>query len=596
VLTFKWLHSLPLQFGAILTLIIFALDPFAQQLVQFEDSIVFEDTRSSNSDKDIPYADQALTSIAKFYAMGSTMVTQSTAEDSDLANYTIEAELPVSMQSAILNGLSRSPSEIEKEALVQCPTGNCTWDPFDTVGVCHKCNDITDDLRREEGFGKILIALGGTQFDGKTIPSTAYVLPNGHFIANIDGCPPYNGESVWAECDDEQPLITYSDRRSTATTFGTGNPKKTNTMKDVNTLIWSTSIIYPDVGWANKSSSVLGDMPDDDSDDVIKWPEVEMKAQECALYYCMKTVRASVEGNQLTEDIQENKTVTLTDYSWERGDERPDAIPENIPPNDEKDSLEFHKYYSVVDYSDLTFNTTDVWSAYISQDSVKSISAYFQTLFKGQVTGPNYRKHLEDKLGKDAVGINGATYGPYDPETFAMESTPPAITNMWSWRKNNMTRVFHGLAASMTNEMRRNYDPEYVSNSEEDGERIQTALGTQWGKAGRSTVVYRIQWPWITLHGFMLLTGATFFCATLISDAGSRSRYDVPLWKSSSLATIRRGFEVGHLLQGAETVDDMDALARKVHVKVPREESIAEIPLTEHTSRPRPVSPMSTEY
>ena len=552
---------------------------------------MFEDTRTADGYG--AYDDQALNSLAKFYAMGSTMVTQSSAEDSDLTNYTIKAELPVSMQSAILNGLSRSPSDIEKEALVQCPTGNCTWDPFNTVGVCHKCNDITGDLRREKGFGKVLIALGGTQLDGSNIPSTAFVLPNGHFIANIDGCPPYNGK-FFTECDNEQPLGTYSDDRSTATTFGTGNRNKTNTMKDIKALIWSTSIIYPDVEWANRSSSALGEMPDDG--ETIKWPDVELKAEECALYYCMKTVKSSVEGNQLTEDIEEDKTSPLTDYSWVRGNERSNAIPENIPPDDEKDSLEFNMYYSVVDYSDLTFNTSTVWTSYVDQKSVKAISAYFQSLFKGDFTrGPNYKKHLEDKLGKGAVGINGATYGPYDPTTFAMESEPSALTNMWSWRKNNMTRVFHGLAASMTNEMRRNYDPDYLADPDQDEERIQTALAGQWGRAGRSTVTYRIQWPWIALHGFMLLTGAVFFCVTLLSDAGSRSRYDVPLWKSSSLGTIRRGFEVGHLLQGADTVEDMDVVARKVYVKVPREESVAEVPLTAEPIERRPVSPMSIE-
>lgn len=144
----------------------------------------------------------ALISRAPSYSMGKMTVTEEQILNSSYSNYSIETEIPLSMQSAIFTGLSRSLWEVEREPLVQCPTGNCTWDQFNTLGVCHKCNNITSDLKRMDGFGDVLVALTGSHFTA-TIPSTAFYLPNGHFIANIDGCPPYDGAN--AECDKNSP-------------------------------------------------------------------------------------------------------------------------------------------------------------------------------------------------------------------------------------------------------------------------------------------------------------------------------------------------------------------------------------------------------
>ncbi|KFZ06899.1 hypothetical protein V501_06971 [Pseudogymnoascus sp. VKM F-4519 (FW-2642)] len=100
--------------------------------------------------------------------------------------------------------------------------------------------------------------------DSVTFPSTAYTLPNGHFIANVDGCPPYNGFECDASCAREvydtnnYTYDIYADDKYTMTSFGAGNSSKTVTM-NVDTLIWSTSFIYPDVDAVTAASSPVGD-------------------------------------------------------------------------------------------------------------------------------------------------------------------------------------------------------------------------------------------------------------------------------------------------------------------------------------------------
>ncbi|KAH8687092.1 hypothetical protein BGZ61DRAFT_589439 [Ilyonectria robusta] len=554
-----------LQFGAILTLLAIGLDPLAQQLVQLQQSVVFE--RHGYDDPN----NVALISQAPSYSMGKMTVTEEQLLNSSYSNWSIETEIPLSMQSAIFTGLSRSLWEVEREPLVQCPTGNCTWGQFNTLGVCHKCNNITSDLKRMDGFGDVLVALTGSHFTA-TIPSTAFYLPNGHFIANIDGCPPYDGAN--AECDGKQPLVIYYDEGYAVTSFGTGNPNKTNSMKDIDTLIWSMSVIYPEVELLNVSTSQAAS----DERESIKWPNVPMRAMECAIHYCVKTVDSSVNGNQLIEEISEATDFIRDPDSWERSPEPDNNLPENIPPDDEVDSLEFDSRYSVASYSSLVLkspdNNTAPWYR-VDQVSVKSLSAHFQSLFKTNFQRPTglnntdaseIKKELEKKLGKGAVGFNGVSLGP-DSLDLSMKATPPALNGVWAWKRTNMTRAFNTLAISMTNKMRRNYEPGAESNSGQDTDRFQDGTMTQFGNVGSLTVVYDIQWAWISLHGVMLLSVIVFLCMTLISSA---SAADVPLWKSSSLATMRRGYEAGDVLDGAETVEDMENTARKAYVKVPR--------------------------
>lgn len=543
-------------------LLAIGLDPLAQQLVQLKSDFVFEYDSYADSQ------DRALISRAPFYSMGETMnhhyQAASGTNDSDYLIAT--TKIPLSMEGAILNGLSRPPWEVSREARVRCPTSNCTWNQFNTIGVCQRCNDLTSDLKRVDDVQELLLAANDDRFDGYTIPATAFTLPNGHFIANVDSCPPYNG--IFADCKDDQPLGIYSDRKFGLTSYGTGNPNKTNSMKDINTLIWSMSVIHPDVEALNKSGLTPGD--DGDTDGAIQlWPDIPLKATECALYYCVKTVNARVEGNQLIETITQAEGAELDPESWQRSDEPTDGGEANIPPEDEKNSMEFNLWYSVADYSELRFefpdNKTEQYYR-VSEKSVKSISNHFQGLFLDKWTNDTRsRREMDKKLGKGAVGFNGASFGP-SRDDLAMEAEPPSLNGLWSWTKTNISSRFDALSTSMTNEMRRNFDPRRDlspgQDADEEGEL------NYYGEVGRSTVLYDIRWPWIALHAAMLLSAITFLVITIINAGAVKT---VPLAKSHSLATIRYGHEVGHLLAGTNTVAGIEKIARRTYVQTGQE-------------------------
>lgn len=130
-------------------------------------------------------------------------------------------------------------ARVKQQSTARCPTGICTWPQFETLGVCHRCTDLSPHLKKNGNFSKVYAALTYRYADFVTwaeivnskVNATGFVLPNGHFL-------------VWADGETTR-LYDYLFNGSLMSTFGTGDPKKTNTMQDIDTLIWSMSFIHP---------------------------------------------------------------------------------------------------------------------------------------------------------------------------------------------------------------------------------------------------------------------------------------------------------------------------------------------------------------
>lgn len=62
------------------------------------------------------------------------------------SNITADGALPYDMKVATYNGLLSSNLISLPVPPVNCPTGNCTWDPFGTLAVSSDCVNITDHV------------------------------------------------------------------------------------------------------------------------------------------------------------------------------------------------------------------------------------------------------------------------------------------------------------------------------------------------------------------------------------------------------------------------------------------------------------------
>ncbi|CAG8905543.1 unnamed protein product [Penicillium egyptiacum] len=229
----RGLQVLPLQLGALLIVLAIGLDPFSQQLLQLEQRPRFVDEPAWHAD---PGA--AFTTLAMSFNWGKALYAHdwSRAENST-RNPVIrmKTELELSIQAAILNGDSRTRNVVDQQGTVQGPTGICTWDQFQTLGVCNRCQNLTPDLKRIDSFGEVYNALyndgsGDVYQKGN---GTAFTLPNGHFLMNMNDCSLSDGTYSYIS-----PTIGHAPpKQLTMSAFGTGDTNKTNSMQD----------LYPDM-------------------------------------------------------------------------------------------------------------------------------------------------------------------------------------------------------------------------------------------------------------------------------------------------------------------------------------------------------------
>lgn len=107
------------SFGATVAVVALALGPFAQQVVTYESRSV-ESPQGASINRALNYtgALPGKTSSTGFVPI-----------------------LP--LKSAVYNGLFAENGRPGASLAFSCPTGNCTWDPYETLAVCQSCVDLS---------------------------------------------------------------------------------------------------------------------------------------------------------------------------------------------------------------------------------------------------------------------------------------------------------------------------------------------------------------------------------------------------------------------------------------------------------------------
>lgn len=281
-----------------------------------------------------------------------------------------------------------------KQVQLKCPSGNCTWDPFESLAVCSICNDVATNLTVEQNWGSLVVAGIGVEYDVPTSdPVTKFKLPNGLFIDNMPN----------------------TDRIKTfwMTSFGTGNRDETVSLKDIDTLIWGMSFLRPH------------------NNDSTNWADVEIEAIECGLYYCVNQYTATVENTGISELEEPVTNASRSADSWKpaTGVAARDSL-------GGLDSLNFDLTLSGIGRSDLMLGD----SFNISQSAVDSISSFFQQTFL---------RSTDTNRSNPLSYISGYSHSDTDFGPVAMQ---PFISIP------DLRIPFVSLARSMTNSLRANSD------------------------------------------------------------------------------------------------------------------------------------------
>lgn len=484
--------------GALAILLSLAFDPFTQQLIQFVPDVVY--TADPGILTTLPYADK--------YSLGFRRATQAVSFGDTSGSQTmvgrrspswaatrrditkrevvaaVQASADFSMQSAVLYGLTNSLESVKQQTSYKCLSGNCTYPLSETLAVCSKCNDVGSSVKtskKQDTPGVIM--LDQSNLASTVANLTRFQLPNGAWIDNGDGLDP------WL-------LMTW---------FGTANQSRTVSMQNLDTLIWSMTMLRANNGG------------------VGKWPAVGIEATECAVYYCVKSYNTTIHNSTV---IQSSTVINAArdPTSWQPSVA---SIEEHYAKlnGSFNHSIAFNNPYSAIDRSDLRLK-----GGYnISQAAVDGISSFFEDTFtNAAISDPN----VNGFYANFGSGADGIEYVPSSINTF--------------FQATDLNSKFETLAESMTNSIRANGDG-------------QTSLP---GEYGTNVTKFSIHWIYIILPASIVLCAVVQLLLTMWESR------KIPLWKASTLATMSRGRFLGPMLDEAESVGEMESIVkqRDVHL------------------------------
>jgi hypothetical protein len=433
-----------------------------------------------------------------------TTITVTTEGRLNLSNPLV-AEADFALQSAVMFGATASStSSISQQLGFKCPSGDCDFAPYLSLGVCSRCENITPRLEQNTRSD-------GTQFFNlirdqslatRTPNSTEYRLPNGLFLNNQQG---------------EDDTLVY------LTMSGTANSSRTVAMGDIDTLLWSQTLI--------RLKGTPGSEPRK------KWPEADVEAFECGLYYCVQNYTSQVRNTSLAETPRVVENIKRNPTSWQMSN--PDlykGISKQVV-----DSLAFHPNESSIPRTDLQLRGDGGGNAWnISQTAVSGVNAFFQRSFSACLR--RQRICPPGTINDDPTSPNGfLVWGGKDVEY------EPALARTLH-ETQDLSKMFANIATAMSNAIR---------------DRADNAT-TAGGAVRSSLTVYSVKWLWIVPHAATLLGGLIFVFTTISSSWQARDQ--VSVWKSSELATLSRGAALGDMLASTKSLKEMEDRAKGTSV------------------------------
>jgi hypothetical protein len=230
----NWYGTLP-ALGALLMVVTLAVNPFMQQLIHYR----FRDVEQGAALLPVAY-DYGPSGVGGFFA----------------ANLTMKAAAYAGIVSPLDSTFNMTSS---------CPSGNCTWPPFQTLGVCSSCTNLTDQITR--------VPIEPQHYDGGG-PSNFH-LPNGFNLTTKETL--------------ESQGLTYMNVSTTAHMYS----EAYSTVDDF--TFNNLSIAYTERGSLMIDILVLRLRGLSNAGDDVTF------AQECALQYCVKKISAVQRNGELIE-------------------------------------------------------------------------------------------------------------------------------------------------------------------------------------------------------------------------------------------------------------------------------------------------------
>lgn len=387
-----------------------------------------------------------------------------------------------------------------------CPTGNCTWDPFESLAVCGSCTDVSDLLTYA------CISAPGDWLSNVTtvkanMTSFPFVQACGYYINATEDQPLLmtgfeNGPNGPGEALSLR-LLPLTDTSTRISLYGTGSIN----YKTIHNPI----VDFIVAGTAGDSSRV--------------YTNSSPTANECILHWCTKTFTPSYVKGQLNED------------------------PSNVFYDSGQPVNPWHTRLnsagqSVVDYvanfsltppiqhppgAEFTYGLSNITALEV----ILLFDAALPSYVTSNVTSSPILRYYNTVANSEGPLTRNFSSNPW---------LPP----------NNVSEYIERLANTMTHSLRIN------SNATEN----------MLGRAYILENFVQIRWEWVSLPIFLLAMSFIFLVATIVKSTSEQ--HEVGIWKNSALAVLLNGLDeplqrrVGPLRK----MRDVRSVANKWRVKI----------------------------
>jgi hypothetical protein len=457
---FKTLAAL----GAVITIFALALDPFFQQLVSFPDRWTLQAQNSS-----IPTVTTYNPTVPKEFRAGVEIVQSNIDMVGTLDKFFYDNG---TQPQAFGNGT-------RADIPLSCPTSNCTWPEYETLGFCNQCADVSELLSFACLDAKVdwIADLLGTGFEAEypngtvcgyflNVTDEAPVLMSGYLKEYVNSSAG-SGEEGEVLLSRSLPLVTNPDRLPL---YG-GSINFKHLRNPIVDVIIATA--------ANGTESVR--------------QHQRPVALECVLSWCVKTIKSSYWQAAYEEEvIDQTNNETSGPFPWL-------TVPFVSATLNGTDI-----YYT----EDITIRSNRTGAVFgVSNDTASREVAIFDDIFPSFTTLPK---------GADKPVLRNKFYmGQKGPMTRILDSNP------WLYPDdlgNHMDR----LSVAITNVIRSSGDTESVL-----------------GKSYTMENYVSVRWEWSSLPLGLLFLSLVFLMATVVKTSREEGR--VSVWKTSAIATLLYG-------------------------------------------------------
>ncbi|KAF2098765.1 hypothetical protein NA57DRAFT_76004 [Rhizodiscina lignyota] len=437
----KFLHVSAI--GAVVTLLTLFLDPFFQQTLKYDYRPIIDDSMHSEA-------------LAAYQYNGSA--------NSDLWNMISPdsgfGAIPYNLRAAIYDGLTSSNQLSLPYPYSNCPTGNCTWDPFGTLAVNVNCSNITSSVKIDcsnentanqactfKGNDDYLMA---TMLNGST-PTTWMVL----------------GSAMCVQ----------------------GN---------MNALCGTASAPLGMVHWV-RVTGVSGDILGDSLQ-----PNTGFEASRCLFYTAVNEIQPVVQNGTYSEQfIQEYHLAENSSLSYFNNDDK-FSNSSDIPKGYNKPLYHVHNPY---DTSDIIFKPPFAGGSPNLHDNFS-------------IDGTAFWDLVSPFDGREGLSMIGGTLNTDLPDPNDLFRSSGASITLMLWESPDITVTMKNVAHYMTNALRNN-DTLLLQN-ESHNSTILAPDQVVSGRVNTMAPFVVVRWAWLTLPLVSLLLAGVFIASGILMTYRSR--------------------------------------------------------------------------